>query len=256
MPPKASKTKKKASKKGAPTSSDKPKKSRANSAPVVRRDPAAPKPGSRESLVRSASRIGGKSGIDWAALDRASKQENTMNHGMPFEKKKPEEHSKIFKALNPEKLWKESAREKASAQNDENVIMVQVRGNDARTLLDQQTFTRDDSGAVIEDEDNDVGFGTAIIESGDIGMDEMEGILAEKRKEREAEAEKHRESLRQQQKEKDEAEKKRIEAELKKIAQKEAALAKKTQITDSDVAKTQKKLEKELEFEEFGFGNL
>ena len=93
----------------------------------------------------------------------------------------------VLQALNPTKLWKESARERAEAQEDENVIVVQVRGNDARTLLDQTTATRDDTGAIIEDDDDEeeeLGFGTAMIESGSIGLDEMESILLEKRKER------------------------------------------------------------------------
>lgn len=41
-----------------------------------------------------------------------------------------------------------------------------------------------------------------------------------------------------------------------KIAKKEATIKKKTEVTSADVEKTQKKLETELEFEEFGFGGL
>ena len=32
----------------------------------------------------------------------------------------------VLQALNPTKLWKETARERAEAQEDENVIVVQV----------------------------------------------------------------------------------------------------------------------------------
>jgi hypothetical protein len=73
-------------------------------------------------------------------------------------------------ALNPDKLWKESAREKAERQDDDNVMVVQVRGFDARTLLDQQTAVRTDDGALVVDEDDDdddgMGFGSAYVESG------------------------------------------------------------------------------------------
>jgi hypothetical protein len=82
--------------------------------------------------------------------------------------------------------------------------------------LDQKTYTKDDAGGMVDDEDDDdaPGFGTQMVASGTIGMDEMEGILSEKRAEREAEAEKHRAELRKRAQEKEAANKARVELEL------------------------------------------
>lgn len=238
---------KKGSKKGASPAASQP--------PVA--DAFKAKAGSRESLVRRASKVGGSAGINWDALDKAAKKENTINRGSGVFTAAPgkDDHSKIYKALNPDKLWKETAREKAEATADENVMVVQLRGSDARTLLDQQTFTRDDTGAIVDDDENDLGFGTATIESGGIGIDEMEDILAEKRKEREAEALKRRQQLQAEAKKKESEKQKKINEELKQIEKKERRLSVKKQVTEKDVKMVQDKLEKELEFEEFGFGD-
>jgi len=217
---------------------------------------AAPAIGSKESLVRAATRIGGNSGINWAALDKANKRDSVMNTGSPSPKKS-DDHSKIYKALNPEKLWKESKKEKKDADKDENVMFVHVRGADVRTVLDQKMYTRDDTGAVIDDEENDAGGRHGhMVESGTIGFEEMEDILAKNREAREADGKKRQLELRRKSQIKTAEEQKRIATEMQKIEKREAALKKKTSVTDADVKKVQQKLEKELEFEEFGFGNL
>lgn len=220
--------------------------------------------GSASSLTKVADKIGGKSGIDWSRLDAARKAETTMNRGPSMFGRQPERNddeyegkSKIYKALNPQKLYYESRKDRLAADDDDNVMVVQVRGNDARTLLDQdkQTVMRDEFGNIVETQDDDADeedFDATNLPDFD---DDTREEMRKRREKREQEAAQHRADLKKKADAKRKEKLKAVEKELAVIAKKEAGIKKKSEITDKDVEQTRKKLDEELEFN-FGFGDL
>eukprot|EP00041_Stephanoeca_diplocostata_P010537 m.167275 g.167275 ORF g.167275 m.167275 type:complete len:265 (+) comp18192_c0_seq1:420-1214(+) len=217
--------------------------------------------GTVASLQRTGSKIGGSSGINWARLDEARRESAKLNRGPNLFTKPADgssgDHSKIYNALNPQKLWYETAKEKAEAKDDDNIMVVQVRGGDARTVLDADKYTqlRDDQGNLLEQEDDDEDFEDDDVDESNLADfdPQVQKELQAKREQRDRESEQHRIELQKKAQEAAAEKQKKLDVELAKIARKEMSQKKKDEITSKDVEKIQKKLDKELEFD-FGFG--
>ena len=86
-------------------------------------------------------------GIDWAAIDKqakldAKKQKKAMAADPEAGK------SKIFQALNPQSLWKETRAEKEAKDDEENIMVVDVRGGGGIGVIqaDDMQMERDEAG--------------------------------------------------------------------------------------------------------------
>lgn len=204
-----------------------------------------------------SNRLGGR--INFAALDAARKEEEKINYGKANNNFKQEEKSKIFQALNPQQLWKETAEEKRARQDEDNIMVVDVRGGGGMGVLmaEDSQYERDEFGNIIfkadEDDDDEEDESESDGELADFDDDTMKE-LHEKRREREREAKERQEQLRKQAAAEKAARETEIERELKEIEMKEAKLSKGKMITDDDVKAVQAKLESELDFGTDGFG--
>lgn len=214
--------------------------------------PAAAKPAAAKKGDVMGKKMGG---IDWAAIDKqakidAKKQKKAMANDPDAGK------SKIFMALNQKSLWKETKAEKEAKADDDNIMVVDVRGGGGMGAfaVEDAQVERDDAGNIVVDETYE---SESDVEDGDLAdfdpdtMDE----LTRKRMERAREAEDRRKVLRKQSIELKQREQKELDKQLATIAKQKAAENKKEGITDKDVKATQKRLEEELTFEGFGFGD-
>lgn len=249
---------------------DEKKRRRSSTKVAVESKPEDGLPVMTQSMSVKASglskRLGG--GLNFAALDAQAKKDKKKadKKSNPL---KGQEHSRIYQALNPQALWKETKDERKHKNDDENVIVVDVRGGSGMGVL-----MAEDSQLVVDDNGNVVDVGYTLPMRGDEGeeYDESEEDfdendladfdddtmqeLARKRKEREAEEERHREELKQKAAEEKAARERELEEQWKEIEAKEAAIkaASPDNITDEDVKEVQSRLEKELDFgDEFGF---
>lgn len=194
-------------------------------------------------------------GIDWAAIDKQNKAEAKKAKAAAAKNPQTGGVSKIFAALNPQSLWKETKAEKIAKQDDDNIMVVEVRGAGGMGALaaDDMMIERDDQGnAIFEVESEESDFEDADLAEFDPDtMDE----LTRKRMERAREADERRKALRKSSMIAKEKEAKELAKTLAKIEKQKAAEAKKEGITDKDVKATQARLEAELTFEGFGFGD-
>lgn len=139
-----------------------------------------------------------------------------------FEAPKGPERSKIWKALNPDKLYYESRREKEEAA-DETFVVEVGRRNYAEVM-------RDEDGNVIaspDDDDDDEGEEEEDVDPENLpDFGEFQSEMEEMRRKRAEKEEQRRAELKRKWDEKKAAEKAALDAELKRIAEEEAKLAK------------------------------
>jgi len=194
-------------------------------------------------------------GIDWAAIDKqakldAKKQKKAMAMDPDAGK------SKIFQALNPTSLWKKTSKEKAEEQDDENIMVVEVRGAGGLGAIaaEDMMLERDEQGNVVQHQDDEESESDDDGDLADFDPDTMDE-LTRKRMERAREAEEHRKVLRKRSMEVKKVEQAALDKVLATIAKQKAAESKKETISDKDVKATQKRLDEEVDFGGFGFGD-
>lgn len=210
---------------------------------------AAPKKPAAATGNAVEKRMGG---IDWKAIEKQQKLDAKKAKQKMGSSGGNSDKSKIFQALNPEQLWKKTAAEKRAAEDDENIMVVEVRGAGGLGVLaaEDMQAERDEFGNLVyEEEEEESDFDENDLADFD---DDTMGELAKNRAKRAAEEKQHRDELRRRSIKEKEEKQKKLDAELAKIAKKEAKLKKKTAITDDDVKATQARLDEE--FESFGFG--
>lgn len=158
-----------------------------------------------------------------------------------------EKHSKIYKALNPDKLWKESRREREMAKEDED-----------EDDIDYKLFMRsgDDFGMRIQDADGNIVMeeevGEEVVPAVLPTFDpETEAELAVLRKDREEKLKLRQDTLRTKWlKQKEEEERKRQE-EIKRILEEEKKLKKKEEVSEDVVKEAQERLAATTDFSAF-----
>lgn len=186
---------------------------------------------------------------DTSHLVSALEQKENSRREKMFTSGEAESHSKIYKALNPDKLWFESRREREMAKED-----------DEDDDIDFKLFMRsgDDFGMRIQDEN-----GNVIGEDEELGEDvvpaviptfdpETEAELKQLRQEREKKLRERQDALRAKWlKQKEEEERKRQE-EIKRILEEEKKMKKKEEVSDDFVKQAQLRMsESTKEFGEF-----
>lgn len=210
------------------------------------------------SLKSITSRLGSKVISDTSAESTKMK----MFEAVPQEKR-----SKIYDALNPQKLYYESRRDKEEAKEDK--VIINVRGGMLGSSISggaaDYGYARDDFGNIQEHEEE-----TYEIEHDEDDYDpnhlpdfgDLQPVMDAKRAERAKKEEERRAKLREEYLANKKAEDDRLAKEVAEIRAKEALMKKAELITDQDVAKVQKRLEQEVQFdfkfqanvEVFGFG--
>ena len=145
-----------------------------------------------------------------------------------FEAPKGPQRSKIWEALNPQKLFYESRREKE--EQEEEKIVVNMRGGMLGSSVKgggiDFSYARDDEGNVlIEEEGNQEELDDDNYDPNNLpDFGELQGVINEKRAEREAQAEKRRAALRAEYEAKKAREKAALDAEIALIRARDAKL--------------------------------
>lgn len=148
-----------------------------------------------------------------------------------FEAPKAQQHSKIHQALNPQKLYYESRREREEQEDDKVVITMRGGGLGAsvRGVGADFSYARDDDGNFINDDP--AGFDDGLDDEPDNydpnnlpDFGELQEVINQRRKEREAEAEKRRAALRAEWEKKKAAERAAVEAEIARIREHDAKI--------------------------------
>eukprot|EP00053_Salpingoeca_punica_P011723 m.104447 g.104447 ORF g.104447 m.104447 type:complete len:255 (+) comp15758_c0_seq1:1626-2390(+) len=172
-----------------------------------------------------------------------------------FAKPEGPKRSKIYQALNPEKLYYESAREKA--EKEETKAKLVIRGGALGAGPTDFAVERDEEGNIIEQEPEE----PEVEETFDVNnlpdfTPEEKAELEKRRKEREAAQAAKQAKLRAEYLKKKEAEDKKREAEVKKIKEEEAKRLKSQPQEDPNFVKqAQARLEAETKdlFRDFSF---
>eukprot|EP00055_Hartaetosiga_balthica_P008228 m.29887 g.29887 ORF g.29887 m.29887 type:complete len:268 (+) comp6187_c1_seq1:216-1019(+) len=166
----------------------------------------------RATSKKVSSRLGGNLGIEFEEKKKDGKREKL------FQAPKGPEHSKIFNALNPQKLYFESRREKEEAE--EETIEIELNTRD-------YGFHRDDDGNFLpdaeeeEEEEEDEDFDPESLP--DFG--EFQTEMNKLQQQREEKQKEHQRQLREQYLAKKKEEELEWEKELTAIREKEAAIA-------------------------------
>ncbi|EGD77186.1 hypothetical protein PTSG_08279 [Salpingoeca rosetta] len=157
-----------------------------------------------------------------------------------FEAPKGPEHSKIYKALNPQKLYYESRREKAEAEEDKEVIVLGQR--DFGFLKDAEgNIIKDDDDEDEEEEEEEDYDPDNLPDFGEF-QEEMDKMRAERAKKQEE----RRRKLREEYEAKKAAEEQARQQELARIQEKEAKLKASMEVNEDDfVDKARDRLERE-----------
>eukprot|EP00054_Salpingoeca_dolichothecata_P028197 m.212033 g.212033 ORF g.212033 m.212033 type:complete len:341 (-) comp26153_c3_seq8:47-1069(-) len=169
--------------------------------------------------------------------------------------------SKIYQALNPDKLFFESRREKEEAKSE--VVKISVRG--MNTFIDDDddapdtgfrdySVMRDDEGNIIEQEEEEEEEEEDIDPKNLPDFGEFQEEMNAMRAKRAAELEARRAKLRAEHQAKKEAEEAERQAELKRIAEREAKeKARLSTNEDNFVVDALSRIEKETNFGDFKF---
>lgn len=244
-----------------------------------KREPeATPAPSAKGSSASVKSKDKGSKGKDKGGQgnDKALSEAELLKKGEEIEaakaarQKKPEEpkaekmfakpegpkRSKIFQALNPEKLYYETAREKAEAADTKEKLL--IRGGALGAGPNDFAAARDDDGNIIDEPvEEDAGEEDTFDPNNlpDFSPEEK-AELERRKKEREAAQVQKQERLRAEYLKKKAEEDKKRDAEVKKIKEEEAK-RKKSQPTEDPnfVKQTQARLEQETKdsFRDFSF---
>jgi len=169
-------------------------------------------------------------------------------------------HSKIFSALNPEKLWYETRREKEESKGD--TVQISIRGGGAgmaSSALDFQV-ERDEEGNILQDDEPQEEGGDQPEENFDPknlpDFGEFQKEMDEMRAQRAAKQKAHQDELKRAHAEKRAKEEAIRQTELKEIMEREAKLkASEPSVDASFVLSTQQRLEVETQehFRRFSF---
>lgn len=201
---------------------------------------------------------------DATAVGRKASTANAQDPkaGKLFAAPEGPKHSKIYSALNPEKLWFESRREKEESKGE--TVQISIRGGGAgmaSSAIDFQ-FERDEEGNIIQEAEE---------QNGDAGepqpeenydpknlpdFGEFQKEMDELRAQRAAKQKDHQDALRRAHEEKKAKEEAVRQAELKEIMAREAALkAKEPGVDPSFVLSAQQRVEQEAieNFRTFSF---
>eukprot|EP00056_Hartaetosiga_gracilis_P003631 m.65341 g.65341 ORF g.65341 m.65341 type:complete len:271 (-) comp11527_c3_seq1:422-1234(-) len=177
-----------------------------------------PKEVGRVTSKKVASRLGGNLGIDFGDDDFKSKKKEEKQREKLFQAPKEEAHSRIFNALNPQKLYFESRRDKEEAEEEKVEVDFEVR---------DYGFHRDDDGNVVEDDDDD---DDEVDEDNDDpetlpDFGEFQEEMNKLQKQREAKHHEHQKKLREEYLAKKKKEDEEREKELERIRKVEAEIA-------------------------------
>lgn len=164
-----------------------------------------------------------------------------------FEAPKGPQRSKIWEALNPQKLFYESRREKEEQEEDKIVVSMRggMLGSSVKGGGIDFSYARDDEGNVIQEEEqgDDDGEPEDDYDPNNLpDFGELQGVITEKRKEREALAEQRRAALRAEYEAKKAKEKAQLDEEIAKIRAHDAKLKASLEIGTDVVKEAQARL--------------
>lgn len=196
---------------------------------------------SKTTPAAISNRMGGGMG------DRLDKAKNSDKKPGMFAKEQEEYgkgKSKIWLALNPQRLHKETGREKADREDDDNVVVIEVRGSGQLGSFAME----DRQGAWGADASDEEDVDTSNLP--DFG--EFQGEMNKMRAQREKEGEERRQALRRSSLADKAKKDKELQKEIDKITAFEKKKEAKEGMSDKEVKKVQERLANELTFD-FGF---
>eukprot|EP00049_Salpingoeca_infusionum_P000813 m.42560 g.42560 ORF g.42560 m.42560 type:complete len:177 (-) comp10708_c0_seq1:2193-2723(-) len=160
-----------------------------------------------------------------------------------------DQHSRIYRALNPQQLWYESRRDKEEQEEEKQAVV--LRGMAVGDEDDWESLggMRSQFVAPVQEDDEDDEEEEEDVDPTNLpDFGELQAEMDELRSRRAAAADEHRKKLRQQFEEQRQKELAEMEAELARIAEKEAEIQAnlETRVTEDDVRECQQRLEKEM----------
>lgn len=228
------------------------------------KEDGASSPGAQKKSLEAAApksimnRLAAKTTVVITEESEFEKQEKMRSQATKmFADEKKKEVSKIYQALNPEKLFYESRREKEEASEEK--WKVSIRGGGAgmaRENARDYSFARNEEGEILqEEEEGEVEEEEDYDPKNVPDFGEFQEVMDKMRAERAEALRQRQERLREEYKRKKDAEEAARQEELRKIKEFEDARKAKEEITDEDVKATQARLEQEtmVYFQAFSF---